>query len=72
MPIKPKAGESKDEYIGRCIGIEINNGHPKDQSTAICITKASCSVLLVSKTTACCVTLAVKVASECTFSCKLV
>ena len=40
MPIKPKSGESKDEYIGRCIGIEINNGYPKDQAAAMCIYKA--------------------------------
>ncbi len=40
MPIKPNPGESKDEYIGRCIGIEINNGFEQDQAAAICIVKA--------------------------------
>jgi hypothetical protein len=37
--IKPLAGESKDEYIGRCVGIEINNGMESSQAAAICYAK---------------------------------
>ena len=39
MPIKPEAGESKDEYIGRCISHEMGKGHPQDQSIAMCISQ---------------------------------
>jgi hypothetical protein len=37
--IKPLAGESKDEYIGRCVGIEVNNGKEPSQAAAICYAK---------------------------------
>jgi hypothetical protein len=37
--ILPKAGESKDEYIGRCVAIEVNNGYATDQAAAICYNK---------------------------------
>jgi hypothetical protein len=37
--IKPLAGESKDEFIGRCVGIEINNGIESSQAAAICYAK---------------------------------
>ena len=37
--IKPLAGESKDAYIGRCVGIEINNGIEASQAAAICYAK---------------------------------
>ena len=38
MPIdKPKAGETKDEYLGYCIPEEINNGMEQDQAVAVCI-----------------------------------
>ena len=37
--IEPKSGESEDEFIGRCIGIEINNGYEQDQAAAICYNK---------------------------------
>ena len=37
--ILPKAGESQDEYIGRCVGIEINNGYESSQAAAICYDK---------------------------------
>ncbi|MFY8170062.1 MAG: KTSC domain-containing protein [Candidatus Fonsibacter sp.] len=40
MPVKKEQGETKDEYIGRCIGIEINNGYEQDQAVAMCIAKA--------------------------------
>lgn len=40
MPIEKRTGESKDEFISRCIGIEIKDGRPQDQAAAICYTKA--------------------------------
>ena len=36
MPIKKKSGESKDEFISRCISYEINNGMEQDQAIAVC------------------------------------
>jgi hypothetical protein len=37
MPIPQKSpGESKDEYIGRCISSEVAAGVPQDQAAAIC------------------------------------
>jgi hypothetical protein len=36
MPIRKRIGESKDEFIGRCISIEISNGKSQEQSVAIC------------------------------------
>ena len=40
LVLKPKAGESKDEYVSRCIGEEINNGMDKDQAVAVCYAKS--------------------------------
>ena len=40
MPLKPEPGESKDQYISRCISEEISSGKSQDQSVAICIYKA--------------------------------
>jgi len=38
MPVdKPKAGETKDEYLAYCIPEEINNGMEQDQAVAVCI-----------------------------------
>ena len=37
--VKPKAGESKDEFISRCIGEEINSGYEQSQAAAICYAK---------------------------------
>ena len=38
MPVdKPKAGESKDDYLNYCIPEEIKAGYSKEQSSAICI-----------------------------------
>ena len=65
-------GKRATEFWIYCMYITLNMSVRGEGLVAICIIKASCLVLLVSKTTACCVTLAVKVASECTFSCKLV
>jgi hypothetical protein len=39
--VEPKSDESKDDFIGRCIGIEVSNGYPEDQAAAMCISKWS-------------------------------
>jgi len=39
LVIEPNAGESKDEFVSRCIGIEIGNGYDPDQAAAICYAK---------------------------------
>jgi hypothetical protein len=39
MPIEKKEGESKDDFISRCISTEIESGKEQDQAYAICITK---------------------------------
>jgi len=39
MPIQPGQTESKDEFISRCIGEEIKNGHEQTQAAAICYSK---------------------------------
>ena len=36
MPISINKGESESEFIGRCIGEEINSGKEQDVATAIC------------------------------------
>lgn len=36
MPIKPKSGETEQEFISRCIGTEIDAGYEQDQAAAIC------------------------------------
>jgi hypothetical protein len=42
MPIPQRApGESKDEYIGRCIASEVAAGKPQDQAAAICYMQLS-------------------------------
>ena len=40
MVVNPRKGESKDEYIGRCIGIEKNAGKSDEQAAAICYAKS--------------------------------
>jgi len=37
--VEPKSDESKDEFISRCIGVEIGSGKSQEQSTAICYAK---------------------------------
>lgn len=37
--VEKKPGETKDEFIGRCIGIEINDGRDPSQAAAICYSK---------------------------------
>ena len=39
MPINKVEGESKDEFISRCMSIEIESGKEQDVAYAICITK---------------------------------
>jgi hypothetical protein len=36
MPIKRKQGENKDDFMSRCIAVEINAGKQTDQAAAIC------------------------------------
>jgi hypothetical protein len=38
MPISRKPGELKEDFIARCIPIEIGNGYSPDQASAICYT----------------------------------
>lgn len=40
MPINPRKDESQDDFISRCIRVEIDNGKPQKQAVAICISKA--------------------------------
>jgi hypothetical protein len=37
--VEPNVGESEDEFIGRCMSIEINNGYDNAQAYAICESK---------------------------------
>lgn len=39
MLIEPHSGESKDDYMNRCIPIEIDNGYSQDQAIAMCSSK---------------------------------
>ena len=39
MVINPRAGESKDEFVSRCISVEVGNGIEQDQAAAICYSK---------------------------------
>jgi hypothetical protein len=34
--VSPSAGESEDDFIGRCIPVLLDEGYPQDQATAIC------------------------------------
>ena len=36
MPINPKAGEAKEEFISRCISEEISAGYEDSMAAAIC------------------------------------
>ena len=37
--VEPKADESEDEFIGRCIAVEVGNGYNQEQAAAICYSK---------------------------------
>jgi len=39
MPIERKPDETKDEWMGKCIGIEISNGMDPSQAAAVCYAK---------------------------------
>jgi len=39
MVAEPKANESKEEFISRCIGVEIEAGKDQEQASAICYSK---------------------------------
>jgi hypothetical protein len=39
MPIKPKSNETRDQFISRCIEIEITAGYDTPQAAAICYSK---------------------------------
>jgi hypothetical protein len=39
MPIERRAGESRDEFLSRCISTEVEAGKPQDQAAAICYTQ---------------------------------
>jgi len=39
LVIEPQSGESKDEFVSRCIGIEVGNGYDQDQAAAMCYIK---------------------------------
>ena len=36
MPVNPRAEETKDEFISRCIGEEISGGYEQSVASAIC------------------------------------
>lgn len=37
--VEPKKGESQEEFVSRCIGVEVNAGKDQDQAVAICYAK---------------------------------
>lgn len=39
MPVKPRANETQEEFISRCIGEEITAGYEQSQAAAICYSK---------------------------------
>lgn len=40
MPIERNSGESRDEFVSRCVSIEMDSGKPQEQALAICLTYA--------------------------------
>jgi hypothetical protein len=36
MPVNPKAGEQREDFIARCISDEISSGYEQSQAAAIC------------------------------------
>lgn len=40
MPIEKRADETRDEFVSRCIKVEMDSGKPQDQALAICLTYA--------------------------------
>lgn len=39
MPVKPNAGEEREQFISRCISEEIGAGYEQTQAAAICYSK---------------------------------
>jgi hypothetical protein len=39
MPIDRNPGESRDEFLSRCIATEVRSGKDQDQAAAICYTQ---------------------------------
>ena len=39
LVVEPRSGESEDEFVSRCIGVEIDGGMDPDQATAVCYSK---------------------------------
>lgn len=39
MPVKPRKGESQNDFMGRCVPLEVDAGHPQNQAVAICMSK---------------------------------
>jgi hypothetical protein len=37
--VEPKAGESENEFVSRCIGIEVDGGMSQEQAAAVCYSK---------------------------------
>ena len=37
--VDPKSGETQDEFIGRCVGVHVNEGYDASQAAAICYSK---------------------------------
>jgi 3-deoxy-D-manno-octulosonate 8-phosphate phosphatase KdsC-like HAD superfamily phosphatase len=40
MPIEKRSGETRDEFVSRCVKTEMDAGKPQDQALAICLTYA--------------------------------
>ena len=40
MPIEKRTGETRDEFVSRCVKQEMDSGKPQDQALAICLTYA--------------------------------
>jgi len=36
MPVRPRKNETRDEFVSRCIGVEVGSGKEQDQAAAIC------------------------------------
>jgi len=36
MPVEIKKGESEEQFISRCIGVEVSAGYEQSQAAAIC------------------------------------
>jgi hypothetical protein len=39
LVVEPRSGETQDEFISRCIGVEIDGGMEQDQAIAVCYSK---------------------------------